>query len=183
MTLALFVQWLKLGKDLFSQLPNATTLNFLPQRHCCHICSSDTGSKIVLTCLLSFRILSSSIISTGHPAFRSAVCNSGSICLRKLDTCIWCFHRWWCCLSHCFFMQPLQPHVRVWDSVSLVTLQVIGLGTFERGVGCLDFSKAVRWALFLGVLIYPILCKREGDLWTFCMWLSGWSVLVLKVCQ
>ncbi|XP_053167311.1 echinoderm microtubule-associated protein-like 4 isoform X3 [Hemicordylus capensis] len=36
----------------------------------------------------------------------------------------------------------LQPHVRVWDSVSLMTLQVIGLGTFERGVGCLDFSKA-----------------------------------------
>ncbi|KAJ6666938.1 hypothetical protein lerEdw1_018940 [Lerista edwardsae] len=36
----------------------------------------------------------------------------------------------------------LQPHVRVWDSVSLATLQIIGLGTFERGVGCLDFSKA-----------------------------------------
>ncbi|XP_030051644.1 echinoderm microtubule-associated protein-like 4 isoform X2 [Microcaecilia unicolor] len=38
--------------------------------------------------------------------------------------------------------RPLHPHVRVWDSVSLSTLQVIGLGTFERGVGCLDFSKA-----------------------------------------
>ncbi|XP_006525221.1 echinoderm microtubule-associated protein-like 4 isoform X4 [Mus musculus] len=38
--------------------------------------------------------------------------------------------------------RPLQPHVRVWDSVSLTTLHVIGLGTFERGVGCLDFSKA-----------------------------------------
>ncbi|XP_070092498.1 echinoderm microtubule-associated protein-like 4 isoform X8 [Equus caballus] len=38
--------------------------------------------------------------------------------------------------------RPLQPHVRVWDSVSLSTLQVIGLGTFERGVGSLDFSKA-----------------------------------------
>ncbi|XP_068089102.1 echinoderm microtubule-associated protein-like 4 isoform X7 [Hyperolius riggenbachi] len=38
--------------------------------------------------------------------------------------------------------RPLQPHVRVWDSVSLSTLQVIGLGTFERGVGCLGFSKA-----------------------------------------
>ncbi|XP_025850085.1 echinoderm microtubule-associated protein-like 4 isoform X3 [Vulpes vulpes] len=38
--------------------------------------------------------------------------------------------------------RPLQPHVRVWDSVSLSTLQIIGLGTFERGVGCLDFSKA-----------------------------------------
>eukprot|EP00062_Callorhinchus_milii_P008040 gi/632950300/ref/XP_007890639.1/ PREDICTED: echinoderm microtubule-associated protein-like 4 isoform X5 [Callorhinchus milii] len=38
--------------------------------------------------------------------------------------------------------RPLQPHVRVWDSVSLQTLQIIGLGTFERGVGSLAFSKA-----------------------------------------
>uniref|UniRef100_A0A3Q3B5P7 EMAP like 4 n=1 Tax=Kryptolebias marmoratus TaxID=37003 RepID=A0A3Q3B5P7_KRYMA len=38
--------------------------------------------------------------------------------------------------------RALQPHVRVWDSVSLSTLQVIGLGTFERGVGSLAFSKA-----------------------------------------
>ncbi|XP_041920959.1 echinoderm microtubule-associated protein-like 4 isoform X1 [Alosa sapidissima] len=38
--------------------------------------------------------------------------------------------------------RPLQPHVRVWDSVSLSTLQVIGLGVFERGVGSLAFSKA-----------------------------------------
>uniref|UniRef100_A0A8C1CAJ3 EMAP like 4 n=1 Tax=Cyprinus carpio carpio TaxID=630221 RepID=A0A8C1CAJ3_CYPCA len=30
----------------------------------------------------------------------------------------------------------------VWDSVSLSTLQIIGLGTFERGVGSLAFSKA-----------------------------------------
>ncbi|KAG7492530.1 hypothetical protein MATL_G00015650 [Megalops atlanticus] len=38
--------------------------------------------------------------------------------------------------------RPLQPHVRVWDSVTLSTLQIIGLGTFERGVGSLAFSKA-----------------------------------------
>ncbi|XP_038586115.1 echinoderm microtubule-associated protein-like 4 isoform X3 [Micropterus salmoides] len=38
--------------------------------------------------------------------------------------------------------RALQPHVRIWDSVSLSTLQVIGLGTFERGVGSLSFSKA-----------------------------------------
>uniref|UniRef100_A0A8C9XRS7 EMAP like 4 n=1 Tax=Sander lucioperca TaxID=283035 RepID=A0A8C9XRS7_SANLU len=37
--------------------------------------------------------------------------------------------------------RALQPHVRVWDSVSLSTLQVVGLGTFERGVGSLAFSK------------------------------------------
>ncbi|XP_054654522.1 LOW QUALITY PROTEIN: echinoderm microtubule-associated protein-like 4 [Dunckerocampus dactyliophorus] len=38
--------------------------------------------------------------------------------------------------------RALQPHVRVWDSVSLSTLQIIGVGTFERGVGSLAFSKA-----------------------------------------
>uniref|UniRef100_A0A3P8TEM5 EMAP like 4 n=1 Tax=Amphiprion percula TaxID=161767 RepID=A0A3P8TEM5_AMPPE len=37
--------------------------------------------------------------------------------------------------------RALQPHVRIWDSVSLSTLQIIGLGTFERGVGSLAFSK------------------------------------------
>lgn len=46
------------------------------------------------------------------------------------------------CLSLVLF-QPLQPHVRVWDSVTLQTLQIVGLGTFERGVGSLAFSKAV----------------------------------------
>ncbi|XP_057703529.1 echinoderm microtubule-associated protein-like 4 isoform X2 [Corythoichthys intestinalis] len=38
--------------------------------------------------------------------------------------------------------RAVQPHVRVWDSVSLSTLQVLGLGTFERGVGSLAFSRA-----------------------------------------
>uniref|UniRef100_H3D792 EMAP like 4 n=1 Tax=Tetraodon nigroviridis TaxID=99883 RepID=H3D792_TETNG len=38
--------------------------------------------------------------------------------------------------------RALQPHVRIWDSVSLSTLQVIGTGTFERGVASLAFSKA-----------------------------------------
>ncbi|XP_077438464.1 EMAP like 4 isoform X2 [Vanacampus margaritifer] len=38
--------------------------------------------------------------------------------------------------------RAVAPHVRVWDSVSLSTLQIIGVGTFERGVGCLAFSKA-----------------------------------------
>ncbi|XP_037127993.1 echinoderm microtubule-associated protein-like 4 isoform X2 [Syngnathus acus] len=38
--------------------------------------------------------------------------------------------------------RAVQPHVRIWDSVSLSTLQVVGLGTFERGVGSLVFSKA-----------------------------------------
>ncbi|XP_019715546.1 echinoderm microtubule-associated protein-like 4 isoform X2 [Hippocampus comes] len=38
--------------------------------------------------------------------------------------------------------RAVAPHVRVWDSGSLATLQIVGLGTFERGVGSLSFSKA-----------------------------------------
>uniref|UniRef100_A0A8C5A6E3 EMAP like 1 n=1 Tax=Gadus morhua TaxID=8049 RepID=A0A8C5A6E3_GADMO len=36
----------------------------------------------------------------------------------------------------------LAPHVRVWDSVSLNTLHVLGTGFFDRGVACLAFSKS-----------------------------------------
>uniref|UniRef100_A0A7N8XY97 EMAP like 3 n=1 Tax=Mastacembelus armatus TaxID=205130 RepID=A0A7N8XY97_9TELE len=36
--------------------------------------------------------------------------------------------------------KPLQPCVHIWDSVTLVTLQQIGLGTFQRGVGSVAFS-------------------------------------------
>jgi len=34
-----------------------------------------------------------------------------------------------------------QPHIRIWDSVSLNTLHIIGIGDFERSVCCLAFSK------------------------------------------
>ncbi|RUS86563.1 hypothetical protein EGW08_005702 [Elysia chlorotica] len=34
-----------------------------------------------------------------------------------------------------------SPHVRIWESVSLNTLHVIGLGVFNRAVCCLSFSK------------------------------------------
>uniref|UniRef100_G1NT57 EMAP like 3 n=1 Tax=Myotis lucifugus TaxID=59463 RepID=G1NT57_MYOLU len=36
--------------------------------------------------------------------------------------------------------KPLQPVVHVWDSETLLKLQEIGLGAFERGVGALAFS-------------------------------------------
>ncbi|XP_058270452.1 echinoderm microtubule-associated protein-like 2 isoform X1 [Hemibagrus wyckioides] len=36
----------------------------------------------------------------------------------------------------------LAPHVRVWDSVSLNTLHVIGSGVFDRAVTCVAFSKS-----------------------------------------
>ncbi|XP_040832507.1 echinoderm microtubule-associated protein-like 2 isoform X1 [Ochotona curzoniae] len=38
--------------------------------------------------------------------------------------------------------KPLPPHVRVWDSVSLSTLHVLGLGVFDRAVACVAFSKS-----------------------------------------
>uniref|UniRef100_A0A8C5BC42 EMAP like 2 n=1 Tax=Gadus morhua TaxID=8049 RepID=A0A8C5BC42_GADMO len=37
----------------------------------------------------------------------------------------------------------LHPHVRVWDSVSLNTLHVLGMGVFDRAVTCVAFSKSV----------------------------------------
>nr|XP_033809957.1 echinoderm microtubule-associated protein-like 3 isoform X2 [Geotrypetes seraphini] len=38
--------------------------------------------------------------------------------------------------------KPLQPFVHIWDSSTLLTLQQIGPGCFERGVGSLAFSVA-----------------------------------------
>ncbi|XP_069392154.1 echinoderm microtubule-associated protein-like 1 isoform X10 [Paralichthys olivaceus] len=38
--------------------------------------------------------------------------------------------------------QYLAPHVRVWDSVSLNTLHVLGPGFFDRALVCLSFSKS-----------------------------------------
>ncbi|CAH1792966.1 unnamed protein product [Owenia fusiformis] len=34
------------------------------------------------------------------------------------------------------------PHIRIWDSVSLTTSHVIGIGEFDRAVCCVAFSKA-----------------------------------------
>lgn len=41
------------------------------------------------------------------------------------------------------FKQQLPPHVRIWDSVTLNTLHVIGVGFFDRAVTCIAFSKSV----------------------------------------
>ncbi|TNN15694.1 Echinoderm microtubule-associated protein-like 1 isoform 1 [Schistosoma japonicum] len=37
--------------------------------------------------------------------------------------------------------QSGKPHVRIWSSVDLKTLKIIGIGEFERSVCCLSFSK------------------------------------------
>ncbi|XP_046384237.1 echinoderm microtubule-associated protein-like 2 isoform X2 [Ischnura elegans] len=44
-----------------------------------------------------------------------------------------------------------RPHVRIWNSVSLSTLHVIGLGEFERSICCLSFSKADGGTLLCAV--------------------------------
>lgn len=44
-----------------------------------------------------------------------------------------------------------RPHVRVWNSVSLHTLAVIGIGEFERAICCLSFSKADGGVLLCAV--------------------------------
>uniref|UniRef100_A0ACB8G622 Echinoderm microtubule-associated protein-like 1 n=1 Tax=Sphaerodactylus townsendi TaxID=933632 RepID=A0ACB8G622_9SAUR len=38
--------------------------------------------------------------------------------------------------------KQLLPHVRVWDSVTLNTLHIIGMGFFDRAVTCIAFSKS-----------------------------------------
>ncbi|XP_069493922.1 echinoderm microtubule-associated protein-like 1 isoform X4 [Ambystoma mexicanum] len=38
--------------------------------------------------------------------------------------------------------KQLQPHVRIWDSVTLNTLHIIGMGFFDRAVTCIAFSKS-----------------------------------------
>lgn len=48
-------------------------------------------------------------------------------------------------IGNCVFFpqQQLPPHVRIWDSVTLNTLHVIGTGFFDRAVTCIAFSKSV----------------------------------------
>lgn len=38
--------------------------------------------------------------------------------------------------------KQLPPHVRIWDSVTLNTLHVLGTGFFDRAVTCIAFSKS-----------------------------------------
>lgn len=35
-----------------------------------------------------------------------------------------------------------RPHIRIWNSVSLQTLHVLGMGDFEQAICCISFSKA-----------------------------------------
>ncbi|XP_026332569.1 echinoderm microtubule-associated protein-like 2 isoform X3 [Hyposmocoma kahamanoa] len=55
-----------------------------------------------------------------------------------------------------------RPHVRVWNSVSLATLAVIGAGQMERAVACVTFSRADGGAL--------LACVDEGTDHTISVW-------------
>lgn len=45
----------------------------------------------------------------------------------------------------------MQPHIRVWNSVSLHTQAVIGMNDFDVSVCCLSFSKADGGSLLVAV--------------------------------
>ncbi|KAL2763072.1 echinoderm microtubule-associated protein-like 2 isoform 3 [Daubentonia madagascariensis] len=51
--------------------------------------------------------------------------------------------------------KPLPPHVRIWDSVSLSTLHVLGLGVFDRAVCCVGFSKSCSNEAVLVATFHP----------------------------
>ncbi|XP_053608612.1 echinoderm microtubule-associated protein-like 2 isoform X2 [Plodia interpunctella] len=55
-----------------------------------------------------------------------------------------------------------RPHVRVWNSVSLATLAVIGVGQMERAVACVTFSRADGGSL--------LACVDEGPDHTISVW-------------
>ena len=55
-----------------------------------------------------------------------------------------------------------QAQVRVWDSVSLNTLHVLGSGELERGVSCIAFSQLDGGAL--------LACVDEGQERTLSVW-------------
>ncbi|XP_071743387.1 echinoderm microtubule-associated protein-like 2 isoform X11 [Lepeophtheirus salmonis] len=44
-----------------------------------------------------------------------------------------------------------RPHVRVWNSVSMLTIHILGLGDFEKSICCVSFSKADGGNLLLAV--------------------------------
>ncbi|KAM3959706.1 echinoderm microtubule-associated protein-like 2 isoform 3-T3 [Aphomia sociella] len=55
-----------------------------------------------------------------------------------------------------------RPHVRVWNSVSLATLAVIGAGQMDRAVACVTFSRADGGSL--------LACVDEGPDHTISVW-------------
>ncbi|XP_053393881.1 echinoderm microtubule-associated protein-like 2 isoform X3 [Mercenaria mercenaria] len=49
------------------------------------------------------------------------------------------------------FPEGKKPHVRVWDSINLTTLHILGESEFQRGVCCVSFSKVDNGKFLLAV--------------------------------
>ncbi|CAH8432423.1 unnamed protein product [Schistosoma mattheei] len=54
-----------------------------------------------------------------------------------------------------------KPHVRIWSSVDLKTLKIIGLGEFDRSVCCLSFSKRIAELNYKSRKITETKCSTE----------------------
>ncbi|XP_066947603.1 echinoderm microtubule-associated protein-like 2 isoform X39 [Macrobrachium rosenbergii] len=70
-----------------------------------------------------------------------------------------------------------RPHIRVWDSVSLNTLHVIGISDIERSVACLAFSKADGGSLLVAVDEAP---DHNMSVWDWSRGERGYKLLETK---
>ncbi|KAG7166211.1 Echinoderm microtubule-associated protein-like 2-like [Homarus americanus] len=71
----------------------------------------------------------------------------------------------------------LAPHIRVWDSVSLNTLHIIGISDIERSVACLAFSKADGGSLLVAVDEAP---DHNMSVWDWSRGERGYKMLETK---
>nr|XP_027215880.1 echinoderm microtubule-associated protein-like 2 isoform X7 [Penaeus vannamei] len=69
------------------------------------------------------------------------------------------------------------PHIRVWDSVSLNTLHIIGISDIERSVACLAFSKADGGSLLVAVDEAP---DHNMSVWDWSRGERGYKLLETK---
>ncbi|KAK8384055.1 hypothetical protein O3P69_016056 [Scylla paramamosain] len=70
-----------------------------------------------------------------------------------------------------------RPHIRVWDSVSLHTLHVLGISDIERSVACLAFSKADGGNLLVAVDEAP---DHNMSVWDWSRGERGYKLLETK---
>ncbi|XP_069179372.1 echinoderm microtubule-associated protein-like 2 isoform X3 [Procambarus clarkii] len=70
-----------------------------------------------------------------------------------------------------------RPHVRIWDSVSLNTLHIIGISDIERSVACLAFSKADGGSLLVAVDEAP---DHNMSVWDWSRGERGYKLLETK---
>ena len=79
-----------------------------------------------------------------HSALGERECSISFKCGLLVQSMTYSVIHEYCANQHaCDPVAHLQPHVRIWDSVSLNTLHVLGLGDFDRAVCCISFSTLV----------------------------------------